>query len=197
MLRPRALLLLLASAAAWALMAPAPARAVSGVVTDTEGKPVVEARVCHFQPETGLEQLCVATDEQGRFEIIDTEYMSVRVSLPGYFPETVEAQGHHEIVLEQSPTLTVRLVEASTRQPIDSGEVFVVYPSASKKGPFPTNQAGVRIARVLQPGEVRLIGRAEGYEDSEPLLVKLERAKHSEATLELRRRADADQPGAQ
>jgi hypothetical protein len=142
--------------------------------------------VCHFEEQANLEQLCVSTDGAGGFELFDAEYMSIRIGAAGYFPQVVEAQGHQEIVLERSPTLTVRLIDASSRKPIDSGEVFVVYPSAKKKGPFPTNRAGVRITRILQPGEVRLIARADGYEDSDPYRIELERGGESEATLELR-----------
>jgi hypothetical protein len=178
------------AATALAAIVASPALAVTGTVADTEGEPIDRARVCHLQLESGREIYCVDTDERGRFEIVDSEVNELRISAPGFFPETVPASGHHAIVLEQSPTLLVRLVDATTRESIEEGEVFVIYPSAKKKGPFPANRAGVRITRVLQPGEVRLLASADGYEPSEPLSVTLERGKESEATLELRPRSD-------
>jgi hypothetical protein len=175
------------AAATCAVMTGPLALAATGTVKDSEGRPIADASVCHFQTETKVEIYCVGSDARGHFEIVDSEVNELRVSAVGYFPETVPASGHHAIVLERSPTLLVRLVDAETRRPLAKGEVFVIYPSAKKKGPFPTNRAGVRIARVLQPGDVRLIAHAEGYAPSEPVALTLDPGKESEATLELRR----------
>jgi len=174
------------AAATCAAVTGSSALAATGTVADTEGRAIAEARVCHFQTETKVEIYCVGSDARGHFEIVDSEVNQLRVSAEGYFPETVPASGHYAIVLVRSPTLLVRIVDASTGEPLDEGEVFVIYPSAKKKGPFPANRAGVRIARVLQPGEVRLIAHAEGYAPGDPFAVTLEPGKESEATLELR-----------
>jgi hypothetical protein len=179
-----------AAAALSALVVGTTALAVTGVVEDSDGKPIQGARVCHFQKDTGLEHYCIETDENGYFDVVSTDEMPIRISATGFFPQQREAQGHHEVVLLRSPTLVVRLVEASSGEPIDAGEVYVVYPTATKKGPFPTNRSGVRIARLLDPGEVRVIARAKGFEDSDPQKVELEPGKESEATLRLRRRTD-------
>ena len=80
----------------------------------------------------------------------------------------------------------MRLVDADG-EPIDEGEVWIIYPTATRKGPFPVNRAGVRISRLLEPGEVRVIGQAEGYEDSVPVAVELEPGKESEATVTLQK----------
>jgi hypothetical protein len=184
--------ILVSTVAAMAVVVGTPVLAASGSVTDTSGKPIAKARVCHFQVETNIEPLCVETDTEGRFEVIDSASMKVRVSAPGFFPQTVAATGHHEIVLERSPSLRVRLVDATTQEPIDEGEVFVIYPSARRKGPFPANRNGVLITRVLDPGQIRVIGRAEGYEESEAVAVELERGQESEATLELEPRSGSD-----
>jgi hypothetical protein len=186
MTRPRTARGLLVAAATCAAVTGSFALAATGTVKDTEGRPIADARVCHFQPETKVEIYCVGSDARGYFEIVDSDVNDLRITAEGYFPQTVPASGHHAVVLERSPTLVVRLVDASTREPLSKGEVFVIYPSAKKKGPFPTNRAGVRIARVLQPGEVRLIAHAEGYAPSEPFAVTLERGRQTEATLELR-----------
>jgi hypothetical protein len=182
---------LLAAVTAFVAVVASPALAVTGTVTDVAGEPIEDARVCHLQLETGREIYCVGTDEEGGFEVVDSGVNDLRISAEGYFPESVPATGHHVIVLELSPTLLVRLVDATTREPIAKGEVFVIYPSAKKKGPFPANRAGVRITRVLRPGEVRLLALADGYEPGGPLSVTLEAGKESEATLELRPSSEA------
>jgi hypothetical protein len=177
---------ILVAAATCAAVTGSSALAAAGTVKDTEGRAIAEARVCHFQTETNIEIYCVGSDARGHFEIVDSDVNQLRVSVEGYFPKTVPASGHHAIVLVRSPTLLVHLVDASSREPLDKGEVFVIYPSAKKKGPFPANRAGVRIARVLPAGEVRLIAHAEGYAPSEPFAVMLKPGMETEATLELR-----------
>jgi hypothetical protein len=177
---------ILMAAATCAAVTGSSALAASGTVKDTEGRAIADASVCHFQTETNVEIYCVGSDARGHFEIVDSNVNQLRVSAEGYFPEMVPASGHHAIVLERSPTLLVHLVDASSREPLEKGEVFVIYPSARKKGPFPVNRAGVRIARVLPAGEVRLIAHAEGYAPSAPFAVTLERGKESEATLALK-----------
>ncbi len=168
------------------LVGGAPALAVSGTVTDTDGRPLEQARVCYFQTETNVEQGCANPTKTGTFLLPDSRHMMIRASAEGYFPETVPALGHQTIVLKRSPTLTVRLLDDSNGEPIEVGEVFVIYPSATMKGPFPTNRSGVKISRVLQPGDVRLIGKADGYEESKPQAVTLEPGEESEVSLRLR-----------
>ena len=162
------------------------ALAVSGTVTDTDGRPLEQARVCYFQLETNVEQGCTDPNKTGSFSLPDSKHMMIRASATGYFPETVSALGLHTIVLKRSPTLTVRLLDDSSGEPIESGEVYVIYSSAAMKGPFPTNRNGVKIGRVLQPGDVRVIGKAEGYAESKPQAVILEPGKEIEVSLRLR-----------
>ena len=95
-------------------------------------------------------------------------------------------------MLKRSPTLTVRLLDDSNGEPIERGEVFVIYSSATMKGPFPTNRAGVKISRVLQSGDVRVIGKAQGYEESQPQALTLEPGKESEVALRLRPKPDSE-----
>ena len=183
----------LSSAAVTLLVCGAPvALAVTGTVNDADGQPLEQARVCYFQTETNIEQGCTNPTSTGIFELPDSRYMKIRVSAEGYYPETVPALGHQKVVLKRSPTLTVRLVDDSNGDPIATGEVFVIYSSATMKGPFPTNPAGVKISRVLEPGEVRVIGKADGYEESKPHAVTLEPGEKSEVTLRLRPKPDSD-----
>ena len=163
----------------------APALAVTGTVTDAAGLPLVQARVCYFQKETNIEQGCGNPSKTGTFLLPDSKRLMIRASADGYFSQTVPALGHQAIVLERSPTLTVRLLDDTNGEAIESGEVFVIYSSATMKGPFPTNRAGVKISRILRSGEVRLIGKADGYEQSEPQAVILEPGKASEVSLRL------------
>ncbi len=167
------------------LFSAGPALAVTGTITDAAGRPLEQARVCYFQTETNLEQACSNPTKAGTFELPDSQRMQLRVGAEGYFSQVVPARGHQAIVLLRSPTLTVRLLDDSTGEAIDSGEVFVIYSSATMKGPFPANRAGVKISRILRSGEVRLIGKAEGYEESKPQAVTLDPGKESEVSLRL------------
>ena len=181
----------LALAALVSLFAPVLCEAAKGVVTDTTGRPLAGVHVCHYDEQGHVETLCVETDDNGAYTVIDSEELKLRVSAPGYFAQVIPATGERTIVLEQSPTLLVRLVDAKTKKPIDEAQVFVIYPGPKRKGPFPANRAGVRIARVLEPGEVRVIGSASGFEDSAAVVATLERGRETELTLELARRAAA------
>ena len=164
----------------------APALAVTGTVTDPDGRPLEQAQVCYLQIEANVEQGCGNPTKTGTFTLPDSRHFMIRARAEGYFPQTVPALGHQAIVLKPSPTLTVLLLDDSNGEAIDSGEVFVIYSSATMKGPFPANRAGVKIGSILRSGEVRLIGRADGYEESRPHAVTLEPGEHSEVSLRLR-----------
>ena len=108
--------------------------------------------------------MCVGTREDGFFELPDSKRdIVIRIAAPGYFAETVPATGHASVTLRKAPTLIVKLVDRETSEPIESGDVFVIYPSAKKKGPFPVNAAGVKISRILEQGQIRILARADGY----------------------------------
>ena len=169
-------LVVLAGTSAWA---------VTGYIRNAEGETLEGITICYHQAETNIDQMCITSNAKGAFDLPDSTAMSLRVKATGYYAQILRAAGHHDVVLERSPTLTVRLVDAATGEPIESGEVFVVYPSARKKGPFPANRAGVRISRILELGEVRLLATAEGYTQDRPYRVELERGTQTEVTLEL------------
>lgn len=159
------------------------ASAVTGVVKKADGDPANGAQVCFRQH--GVDQICATTDEAGWFQLPDNEKIPIRILADGHYAETRPAVGHQEIVLRASPTLVVRLVDGATGDPIDGGELQVVYSAEKKVGPFPVNAAGVVIQRVLKPGEVRLIGTSEGYRSNESAGVKLENGKKTKVDLEL------------
>ena len=168
-----------------AFVSASPALAVSGVVRDVDGKPIVDADICYFHSEIQFKPFCVSSGKDGEFEIPDSTENYIRIAAKGYFPETVDAKGHHEIMLRQSPTLVVRLFDRTTGEPVDAGELMVIYPSAVQRGPFPFNRNGVKISRVLEPGEVRLLATAEGYKASKPKAVTLEAGETVETSLKL------------
>ena len=117
-----------------------------------------------------VELLCVLTDSEGWFELPDTTTDTLRASADGYNPTSFSAAGQQgPVVLKRAPVLEVRLNDAAKGEPIAEGEVFISYPSGRELGPFPTNQAGLRIRRGLKPGEIRLVGNAEGYRKSAPI----------------------------
>ena len=164
------------------------ALAGSGVVLDQDGKPLtVEVKVCHFDVATKVEVLCVNTDDHGAFEILESDIDTIQISAPGFFPEQRSNAGFQTVTLRHSPALMVRVLDGATGKPLEQSEVWVVYPSAKKKGPFPSRGKGVRILRILDAGDVRVFGTADGYEDSAPVDVKLEPGKESQVVLELRR----------
>lgn len=169
-----------------------PALAASGEVIDADGKPVAGATVCHVPPNSAVDLLCVESDERGRFDIMDSEENTLRIAADGFFPESTPATGHHVVTLRQSPSLFVLVVDAATEEPLDESEVFVVYPSAKRMGPFPARQAGVRILRILEPGVVRVIAKAGGYEEGSPVEVTLEPGEASEVVLKLRKPDSTD-----
>lgn len=161
-----------------------PRGTVHGTVRDSDGQPIQGARVCYM--EGRYEDGCVETDDEGAFELAPSKLTRVRVLVRDFLPQTFDvAAVPAPIVMKRAPSLLVRLIDASSGKPISQGQVFVIYPSGARKGPFPTNKAGVRIQRVLEPGAVRLTAEAEGFVTSEPMPLTLEAGHESEAVVEL------------
>jgi hypothetical protein len=176
--------------AALAFAASLPAAAsVEGTVVDEDNEPIKGARVCYL--EEGAELLCVETDKQGRYALLDSRLDTVRAHAPRYLPVTFSAVDQQApVVLRRAPALLVRLVDGASGEPIAKGEVFVTFSSGKEMGPFPANAAGVRIRRLITAGEVRVLGKAEGYRDAKPQAVTLVAGEESEVVLEL----EADGP---
>ena len=172
------------------LLAVSFAQAGTGIVQDEKGNPLGEGvTVCLYEQASRVELLCVETDPQGRYDIMDGQVDTVRVLAPGFFPELVPSEGHQVVTLRRSPSLLAKAFDAVSGEPIDRCEIWVVYPSAKKKGPFPTTPKGVLVRRILDAGKVRVFGRAEGYEDSEAVEVELKPGKQAEVTVKLRRKS--------
>jgi hypothetical protein len=142
------------------------------LITDAEGVPVPAARVCYVQGDR--EQSCGFGGLDGRYTAEKGGLDTIRIMADGFLPATlsiVAQQG--PVVLQRAPTLWVRLIDDTTEQAIAEGQVFVAYPNGRRKGPFPSNRAGVRIRRVLEPGEVLVVAEVAGYRQEGQAKVEL------------------------
>ena len=173
---PLLLLAVLASAAG-------PAGATSGRVAGPDGKPLPGARAC-IQVQGG-EGICANTDAEGWYRLPETSLPKVRISAAGYLPKSVAAVDQEGIiVLERAAALTARFLDAETGQAIPKGELTLASPSGRKRGPFPVNGAGLKVA-TLSPGRVVPRGSAPGYRDAVGKEVELKAGTETEIVLRL------------
>jgi hypothetical protein len=181
-----------ASLAVGVALAAGPALGLTGSVVDDRGQPVPFARACWVRQ--GVELICVEADARGVFDLPGSELQEIRLSADDLFPRTLPAAevARGPIALERSPVLTVRLVRAGTGEPIAGGEVVVVYPTGKEVGPFPVNANGVRVRRVLPPGDVRVIARAPGFAELPPRALTLVGGQAIDLKLELEPLPDRD-----
>jgi len=148
-------------AAAWAAVACLPAAAITGKVVDPEGSPLAGATACLMVGNAP--GLCSEANADGVFELMDAEVENLRVSAAGFVSRILPAVTHDQpIVLARAATLRVRLLDASTGEPIERGEVAIAYPSGDRRGPFPVNRFGLIVDR-LAPDEVLVLVEAQGY----------------------------------
>ena len=166
-----------------------PAGATSGRVADPEGKPLPGARAC-IQVQGG-EGICADTDAEGWYRLPETSLPKVRITAAGYLPKNVAAVDQEGvIVLERAAALRARLVDADTGQAIPKGQLTLASPSGRKRGPFPVNGAGLKVA-TLSPGPVIPRGSAPGYRDAVGQEVQLRAGTETEIVLRLSRAAKA------
>ena len=168
-----------------AATAVAPAAATSGRVAGPDGKPLAGARAC-IQVEGG-DGVCATTDGEGWYRLPDTHLPRVRISAPGYLPKSVAAVDQEGvIVLGRAAALRARLLDAESGTPIAKGELTLASPSGRKRGPFPVNKAGLKVA-TLAPGRVVPRGSAPGYRDAVGKEVDLRAGTETEIVLRLSR----------
>ena len=173
---PLLLVLLIASAV--------PALAVTGKIVDTEQTPIADAEICYLAAG-GATLLCAQTDEDGRYELPDSEQDRIRVTATDHVYRVLPVEELPEsIVLLRAARVLVRLTDAETGERIGDGRVWVVSASGRRHGPLPCRAAGVRV-RSLAPGPAEVFAGAEGYVQSEPTPVTLEAGGESEVVLEL------------
>ncbi|HEX5042958.1 MAG TPA: carboxypeptidase-like regulatory domain-containing protein [Candidatus Polarisedimenticolaceae bacterium] len=176
-----AVLLVLLVAASWT----PPAGAASGRVAGPDGKPLAGARAC-IQVQGG-QGMCSDTDAEGWYRLPETSLSTVRITAAGYLPKSVAAVDQEGIVvLERAAALRARLLDAESGEPIARGELTLASPSGRKRGPFPVNGAGLRVA-TLAPGRVVPRGSAPGYRDAVGQEVELRAGTETEIVLRLAR----------
>jgi len=166
-----------------AILASLPAAAISGKVVDTEGRPIANANACLIVD--GVPGFCSTTDENGNFDLVDTDVSRMRVSARDFQPKYLPAVTQEEpIVLRRAAWIHVRLVDSATGEPVATGKVTLTYPSGVRKGPFPVNRAGVRVGH-LPAGEVAVSVEADGYRHAEGQSAKLVAGEESAVTVQL------------
>ncbi len=159
--------------------------ALEGKVVDRDAKPIEGARVCYSGVE--LEGHCSLTDKNGKFSIRSSSVPTLYVLADDYLPQAAEVAGlKGAIVLERTPVLRARLLDDATGKPVGSGSVYVMYPNGTLRGPFPVSGSGVRIRRVLIPGDVLIRGEADGYRTSDYIPFKLKAGETLEVALRLK-----------
>ncbi len=161
-----------------------PAAAASGRVVDPEGAPLAGARACIL---VGGDQdgVCVETNEAGSYQLMPTRLPSVRISAKGFLSVKVAAVDQAApIVLRRAASLRVRLLDAATGAPIPKGEVFITYSTGARRGPLPSNAAGVRV-HTLEPGQVVVTARAEGHREGKAAPIVLTGGHEAEVVVKL------------
>jgi hypothetical protein len=91
------------------------------------------------------------------------------VRAPGFVARVVDAAPlAAPVELRRAAVLAVKVVDATTGQPLAAGKVMLDAPSGQRIGDFvPFNRGGVRIS-TLEPGVVFVRALAEGYEPVGP-----------------------------
>ena len=135
--------------------------ASSGIVIDPKGDPLEGVRVCYTV--VGVEELCVSSDENGNWELPQSRIDTIRLTLDGYLPKKTSGGEHPEpVILEFAATLLVKLEDASG-EPVESGQIQVIYSSGKRIGPFPISRASGTRIRSLLPGPIVIVARSLDY----------------------------------
>jgi hypothetical protein len=158
--------------------------ASTGVVINPQGEPLEGVTVCYTIGS--VDELCVSTDTRGKWALPESSIDTLRLSLEGYLSKNIVGGDHSEpLILEPGATLLVKLVDASG-EPVEQGEIEVVYSSGRRIGPIPiTRASGTRI-RSLQPGPVVIIVRSRGYTDGRASESELRAGEETVAIVRLK-----------
>ena len=160
-----------------------PAAAITGKVVDPDGKPIAGANACLIVD--GALGLCVETNAEGMFDLVDSDVPRLRVSAAGFLSRYLPAVTHEEpIELTLGATLRVKLIDASTGEPLEEGTVVLDFPSGRRLGPYPVNRAGF-VIRPVRPEEVMVTAQADGYRPAAGRNVRLTGGEESAVTIEL------------
>lgn len=166
-----------------ALASVVPAVAASGHVVDSDGKPVPGARVCLLVG--GAEGLCAVTDEAGFYGLPDSSVPWVRITAKGFLVKQVSAVDQEAPVpLDRAAAILVKLVDRATGAAIPKGKIFVIDSSGRKRGPLPSNAAGVHVSSLV-PGEFVVQAQAPGHADARSETIRLQGGEDREIVLKL------------
>jgi len=159
-------------------------QAGEGILVNEKQEPIEGARVCYFVGN--IELICSLTDEKGRYELPVSQTDTIRAHAEGYNPRIFSSAAEQgPVTLQRAPVLNVRLVDRASGERLEKAEVIISYPSGKELGPFPANKAGLRIRRGLPVGEIRVVGKADGFLDSDPVAVTLKAGEPSDVTIQL------------
>jgi hypothetical protein len=169
------------------LAGPAFAQA-TGTIVGSDGKPIAGVSACIYKD--GEQLKCTETDSEGHYRLEHPGYPNLLLEKKGYKTTAVSASPLSEpVVLVQSASLLVKVVDAVSGEPIASGAVSLNLPSGRKLGsPVPFNKAGVKLG-TLSPGDTMVAAEALGYEPSGPLVVTLVGGESKELTIRLKKAA--------
>jgi uncharacterized GH25 family protein len=149
---------------------------VTGVVLDISGGPIARAQVEASKSGSSHVAAATDTDEQGRFSLwVKRGGVTLEARADGYAPdeESVRAPGKFEIILTPASSLTGRVVDAATGQPV-SGALVAVEGEGfeSRSANNATDAQGKFRVEPLTPGRYNVIATAEhGYGRSEGSLL--------------------------
>ena len=159
-------------------------QAAEGILVNEKQEPIEGARVCYFVGN--IELICSLTDEKGRYELPVSQTDTIRAHAEGYNPRIFSSAAEQgPVTLQRASVLNVRLVDRASGERLEKAEVMISYPSGKELGPFPANKAGLRIRRGLPVGEIRVVGKADGFLDSDPVAVTLKAGEPSDVTIQL------------
>ena len=173
--------------AALLLTGPAFAQA-TGTIVGSDGKPIAGVSACIYKD--GAQLKCTESDSEGHYRLEHPGYPNLLLEMKGYKTTSVPASPLSEpVVLVQSASLLVKVVDATSGEPIPSGAVSLNLPSGRKLGaPVPFNKSGVKLG-TLSPGDTMVAAEAIGYEPSGPHVVKLVGGESQELIIRLKKAA--------
>ena len=161
----------------------------SGRVVGENGEPVAGAEACIFDTE-GKQVACVTTDKEGFYRMENPAMPHLLIQAPGYKAQGVLAAPQNEpVVLRRAVTLTVRVLDAATGEPIPKGTVSFHLPTGRNVGsPVPFNRSGVKLSN-MSTGETLIQAKADGYVSGDPVVVDLKGQAPQDVVIRLKKTA--------
>ena len=164
--------------------------AATGRIVARDGAPITGAEVCEFSDTAAPH--CVTVDANGAYRMEKPKRSTLVARAKGFVPATIDAAPLAvPVTLQPAATLKVKVVDATSGLPLESGKVTINSPSGHRFGEFvPFNKAGVRIS-TLPPGMVFVRAEAAGYAPGGPLTVELVAGAEREVTVPMNKSGGA------